>query len=285
MQGDAGRFRGRCVARPRLLILMSGCVHPASNNAPEQARCREKNAGKTNVNFTRRAALSRHSVTAGSAHGERLMGANATIGETTYLRLRDMILSDALSAGDSLQEKKLADLLGVSRTPIREAITRLTTEGLVDRTIGLTPVVRRLSTSEFVEILHVRRLLEVEAAGRAAETGGSEALRAILAKIERFRDGDIPTPAEHIGVDDALHSAVANLAGSRILAELIRDLRQKTKIFDMGQMPERFMPGTAEHIEIIDAILARDPLRAQDAMRTHIDNVRSSVIDRLRRLF
>lgn len=220
-----------------------------------------------------------------SASTEKAAGGTATIGETTYLRLRDMILNDVLSAGDALQEKKLADMLGVSRTPIREAITRLTTEGLVERTIGLTPVVRRLSAHEFIEILHVRRLLEVEAAGRAAETGGSDELRAIMTRIRQFRDGEIPTPAEHISVDDALHSLVANLAGSRILAELIRDLRQKTKIFDMGQLPERFAPGIDEHLEIIDAILAKDPTRAQNAMRTHIDNVRSSVIDRLRRLF
>jgi DNA-binding GntR family transcriptional regulator len=227
------------------------------------------------------------SLSAQAAHSEAERSASpaATIGETTYLRLRDMILSDALSAGDALQEKKLADMLGVSRTPIREAITRLTTEGLVERITGLTPVVRRLSANEFIEILHVRRLLEVEAAGRAAETGGSEALRAIMSKIQRFREGEVPTPAEHVAVDDALHSSVADLAGSRILAELIRDLRQKTKIFDMGQVPERFEPGIAEHLEIISAIFARDATRAQDAMRTHIDNVRSSVIDHLRRLF
>ncbi len=237
------------------------------------------------MNSTRSATTPLLSASPRIVDGERTTGANATIGETTYLRLRDMILSDALSAGDALQEKKLADLLGVSRTPIREAITRLTTEGLVERTIGLTPVVRRLSANEFIEILHVRRLLEVEAAGRAAEADGSEALNVIRAKIQRFRDGEVPTPAEHIGVDDALHSTVANLAGSRILAELIRDLRQKTKIFDMGQMPERFAPGIAEHLEIIDSILSKDVHRAQNAMRTHIDNVRSSVIDHLRRLF
>ena len=243
------------------------------------------------MNSSRRAArpdlppAPRRAANERSASAEKAAGGTATIGETTYLRLRDMILNDVLSAGDALQEKKLADMLGVSRTPIREAITRLTTEGLVERTIGLTPVVRRLSANEFIEILHVRRLLEVEAAGRAAETGGSDALRAIMARIQRFRDGEIPTPAEHIGVDDALHSTVANLAGSRILAELIRDLRQKTKIFDMGQLPERFAPGIDEHLEIIDAILAKDAVRAQNAMRAHIDNVRSSVIDRLRRLF
>jgi len=222
-----------------------------------------------------------------TSHGDagNVTLANASLGETTYERLRDLIFSGTLVAGDALQEKKLADLLGVSRTPVREAITRLTTEGLVERNAGLTPVVRRLSANDFIEILHVRRLLEVEAAGRAAETGGSDELRLIAARIRAFGNGHIPTAEAHIAVDDELHSTVANLAGSRILAELIRDLRQKTKIFDMGRVPERFEPGITEHIEIIDAILARDTARAQTAMRTHIDNVRSSVIDHLRRLF
>lgn len=196
-----------------------------------------------------------------------------------------MILSGTLPAGTSLQEKKLAERLGVSRTPVREAIMRLMMEGLVLRAAGLTPVVRQLSVADFIEILHVRRLLEVEAAGRAAEVGGSEEMQAIARRIAEFRDGVEPTPEEHVAVDDRLHLVIANLAGSRLLAELINDLRQKTKIFDMGRIPERFQPGVSEHLEIIDAILNRDVERAQCAMRTHIDNVRASVMAHLHRLF
>lgn len=209
----------------------------------------------------------------------------STLGHSTYERLRDMILNGELPAGASLQEKKLAERLGVSRTPVREATMRLMMEGLVLRTAGLTPVVRRLSTDDFIEILHVRRLLEVEAAGRAAETGGSAELRAIAARIAEFRDGYEPTPEEHVAVDDRLHQIIAGLAGSRLLAEMIDDLRKKTKIFDMGRLPERFEPGVHEHLEIIEAVFARDVTRAQDAMRAHIDNVRSSVMNHLRRLF
>ncbi len=210
---------------------------------------------------------------------------SSTLGNTTYERLREMILNGTLSAGTALQEKKLAEKLGVSRTPVREAIMRLMVEGLVLRSAGITPVVRRLSVDDFIEILHVRRLLEVEAAGRAAEAGGSEELRAIRTRIQAYADGVVPSADEHVAVDDRLHDTIASLAGSRLLSELIGDLRQKTKIFDMGRVPERFQPGVAEHLEIIDAVLARDPERAQNAMRVHIDNVRGSVLTHLRRLF
>ncbi len=211
--------------------------------------------------------------------------AASTLGNSTYERLREMILDGTLVAGTALQEKRLADRLGVSRTPVREAIMRLMMEGLVQRTAGFTPIVRRLSIDDFIEILHVRRLLEVEAAGRAAEIGGSADLRTIRDRIQAFADGVVPTPQEHVAIDDRLHSTIAGLAGSRLLADLIHDLRQKTKIFDMGRVPERFQPGVLEHLEIIDAVLDRDPERAQQAMRTHIDNVRGSVLTHLRRLF
>ena len=205
------------------------------------------------------------------------------LGQTTYDRLRDLILSGALPADSPLQEKRLAEQLGVSRTPVREAITRLVAEGLVVRQAGLTPVVRRLSVNDFAEILHARRLLEVEAAGLAAEAGGSSELARIRERIEAFRR-EAPTPQEHVSVDDWLHLTIATLAGSRLLTDLVQGLRERTKIFDMGQVPERFEPGIAEHLEIIDAVQAGDSERARAAMRTHIENVLSSVINRLRRL-
>ena len=92
-------------------------------------------------------------------------GLTSTRGQTAYRRLRELILDGSFPPGSPLQENMLAARIGVSRTPVREALAQLISEGLVSRVAGLTPVVRGLSIDDFVEILHLRRLLEVEAAG------------------------------------------------------------------------------------------------------------------------
>lgn len=207
------------------------------------------------------------------------------LGQWSYERMRGMILHGTLATGAGLSEKRLADLLGVSRTPVREAITRLVSDGLVVHEAGQTPVVRSLSIGDFIEVLHVRRLLEVEAAGRAAEAGGTGGFDALRQRFIAFRDGPPPHPEAHMQADDALHNSLADRAGSRLLAKMIEDLRLKTRIFDTSRLPARLLPGAAEHVEIIDAVLAQDPERAQAAMRTHIDNVRASVLAHLGRLF
>lgn len=204
-------------------------------------------------------------------------------GLATYERLRDMILAGELPTGSPLQEKRMADRLGVSRTPVREAIARLASDGLVSREAGQTPAVRRLGVDEFIEILHVRRLLEVDAAGRAAGRSDPR-LTALREHLLAFADGPPPDPEAHTAADDELHNRLACMAGSRLLAEMIADLRRRTRIFDTGRVPERLRPGALEHVAIIDAVAAGDAEAAREAMRIHIDNVRASVLHHLERL-
>ena len=91
-----------------------------------------------------------------------------TLGDATFKRLKAMILDGTLEPGTRLSEKKFADHLGVSRTPVREAIGQLVSEGLAKRSAGSAPVVSSVSLNEIMEILHVRSLLECEAARKAA---------------------------------------------------------------------------------------------------------------------
>jgi DNA-binding GntR family transcriptional regulator len=93
------------------------------------------------------------------------------------------------------------------------------------------------------------------------------------------------TPAEHADLDEEFHTTIARVSGSRLLAELVHNLKLKTRIFDKGFIPERFEPGLTEHLEILDAILARDSIRAETAMRRHLDNVRESILASIQRLY
>ncbi|GAB1477818.1 GntR family transcriptional regulator [Paracoccaceae bacterium] len=209
-----------------------------------------------------------------------------TLGQSVHDRLRNMILAGELPSGTPLQEKVFAERLGVSRTPVREAVARLTSEGLVTRSGGGVPTVNEISITEIMEILHVRKLLETEAARQAASVNApAEPFLAMRAKLAEYLKGERPGVAEYAEFDETLHTLIARAADSALLTELIKGLKLKTRIFGQGSIPERFEPGCHEHIEIIEAILARDPARAEVAMRSHIENARAAILSHLHRLF
>ena len=209
-----------------------------------------------------------------------------TLGQSVHDRLRGMILAGELPSGTPLQEKLFAEKLGLSRTPVREAVAKLTSEGLVTRNGGGVPTVSRISMTDIMEILHIRRLLESEAARQAASVNSPpEPFLALRARLTQYLQGDRPSVADYAPFDEDLHVLIAKTAGSNLLTEMVKGLKLKTRIFDKGSIPERFEPGCHEHIEIIDAVLARDPDRAEAAMRSHIDNARSAILSHLYRLF
>ncbi|MFG6546898.1 GntR family transcriptional regulator [Sulfitobacter sp. 1A10445] len=205
-----------------------------------------------------------------------------TLGDATFKRLRAMILDGTLEPGTRLSEKKFADHLGVSRTPVREAIGQLVSEGLAKRSAGSAPVVSSVSLNEIMEILHVRSLLECEAARKAASSGKSTAeLNDIRIRMQGFIDGPRPTAAEHSALDMRLHFILAEMAGSNLLLELIESLKVKTGMYDQGSIPDRLVPGCEEHIALIDAVIAGEPDAASAAMKLHLSNVRESIISHI----
>ena len=205
-----------------------------------------------------------------------------TLGGATFKRLKAMILDGSLKPGTRLSEKKFADHLGVSRTPVREAIGQLVSEGLAKRSAGSAPVVSSVSLNEIMEILHVRSLLECEAARKAASSGKSTAeLSHIRNKMQGFIDGPRPTAAEHSALDMRLHFILAEMAGSNLLLELIESLKVKTGMYDQGSIPDRLVPGCEEHIALIDAVIAGEPEAASAAMKLHLSNVRESIISHI----
>lgn len=209
-----------------------------------------------------------------------------TLGDSTFQSLKAMILDGTLEPGTRLSEKKFADSMGVSRTPIREAIGQLISEGFAARTAGGTPVVNSVSLGDIMEILHVRSLLECEAARKAALSGKSgEELAAIRAQLCGFLEGARPSAAEHSALDMKLHFLVAQMAGSKLLVDLIESLKTKTRMYDQGSIPDRLDPGCNEHLAIIDAISAGSPDAASAAMKLHLANVREAIISHIHHPF
>ncbi|MBV5265845.1 GntR family transcriptional regulator [Pinisolibacter aquiterrae] len=194
--------------------------------------------------------------------------------------LRRMILKGELAGGVSLNERNLADRLGLSRTPVREALGRLIGEGYVARE-GRRLIVASVRVEDIMEILTVRRAVEGEAAEIAAG-------RCDPVLVERVREAVLGmispaevTPERHWSVDDLVHLTIAETTGNRLLVRLVTDLRERTRMFGLARIPRRFDPGKAEHLAILDAIRDGDGPAARAAMCLHIDNARKGILDTL----
>lgn len=210
--------------------------------------------------------------------------ASKSLSDRAYERLRDMILAGELPANSPLQEQRLAEALDISRTPIREALGRLESEGLVTRQSGRFPMVRQWTVQEYIEVLNVRRLLEMEAAGLAAGRVDPEQAANVQTAIRALMSASVPSVEQHWSCDDMVHALISNGSGNSVLAELIRHLRLRTRMFDFSVLPERFKPGCEEHLEIVDAVLHGDAARARDVMGRHIDSLKLSIVKKLQRL-
>jgi DNA-binding GntR family transcriptional regulator len=201
-----------------------------------------------------------------------------------YEELKSAIVDLRLAPGDPLREATLADQLGVSKTPIREALTRLEQEGLVETTSFKGAVVTGYSRQDLLEIYELRELLENAAARTAAESmagADRDRLDRICRESRKLKKNhDAAGLAALISAfDDVLFEQVRN---SRIRA-LIENLRAHlTRIGHLtAEIPGRIEASVDEHEKIVQAIAARDPELAERQMREHIRSVRD---DQLRAL-
>lgn len=203
------------------------------------------------------------------------------VGDAAYEAVLDLVLSRELRPGEVVQERRLAARLGISRTPLREALRRLEGERLLERRSDGSLAVRQITVVEFMEALHVRRVLESEAAAKAAGRIPADAIEDLRRRLQRLLDGGDPTVPDHMQTDADLHGMITAACGNQLMTDMIADLRRKTRMFSMKRMPERFEPICREHLAILDALARGDGREAAAQVTQHIENVKQSILQKI----
>lgn len=198
---------------------------------------------------------------------------NRTLWERVHEFLRDEIMSDRLSPGTELQEVALAESLGVSRGPVREALGRLSAEGLVTIRPRNGAVVRSLSRVEFIEAYQVREALETFALRLAVPRFTAEdhlALQELVDQmVEQARTGDT---ASFFATNAAFHEALMEASGNRRLCEIHHQVARQLRRYRMRSLALRgnLQQSIAEHRELLAAIRGGETERAVALLSEHI---------------
>lgn len=185
--------------------------------------------------------------------------------------LRQRIFSRELAPGSWIDELKLAEEYGISRTPLREALKVLATEGLVTMKVRRGAYVTELSEKDLVDVFHLLALLESDAASCAATLASDaqlEELKALHAQLEAStgrRD-------EFFAVNERFHMRLLQIADNRWRDQMVGDLRKVMKLNRAQSLLKsgRIAESLQEHRDLLVALLARDPVKAARAMRRHM---------------
>lgn len=198
-----------------------------------------------------------------------------------YKEIERAIFDGDFPPGSSLTEVKLSQQLGVSRTPVREALMQLELEGLVENIPGKGAVVVGVTASDINDIYVLRTRIEGLAARKAAEnatTDEAKALRDVVELQEYYVSRADFTQVWHL--DNRFHELLYQCCRSRPLRQtlsLFHNYIQKAR--ESTVRSGRASGSTAEHRAIVEAILARDPDLAEERMAVHVSNARDSFFE------
>lgn len=195
--------------------------------------------------------------------------------ESVYQQLRDWIVRGKLEPGEQLRDQELAERLGISRTPVREALRRLEDEGLVETAKNRWTRVRPVDLKEAEQIYPIRAVLDglalrlafplLDKASLSTMRKANVWLRAAL------KNADIPAAVE---ADSAFHDEYVRHCGNPELIEIIRGLRVKHHRLELTYFgsPMLGLVSVQEHAGIIEAIVASDVEAAQQHLHRHFHN-------------
>ena len=212
---------------------------------------------------------------------------NADLAEKTYQALKTMILRGELKPGEKLYQEKLADSLGISRTPLNSALNRLEKELLVEALPRRGFYVKELTLKELRDLYDVRLRLEPLGAREAAENGTADHRQKCMVLLEEYQSRE----SEEYSVsfkemDYRFHNLIMEMSGNFFLQKMIASynlisLGNLQLFMDRADFPRKTSDSLSEHKAILRSILEGDSGGAENVMFRHIKETRDLIDHRL----
>ena len=191
--------------------------------------------------------------------------------------IREAIMDGRLEPGQRLKEEELARELGVSRTPVREALLILQTEGLIEAAPNRGATVRSYDIKDLGDLYMLRAALEGVAARLAAERVSARELTKLRKSCDRFdavaADGSLK---DLVRENLAFHDTILDVAGNERIAQLVRSVTELPLVYKsyLWYSPSQKLVSAHYHRQIVHALEARDPERAENVMKQHVFEAR-----------
>ena len=211
--------------------------------------------------------------------------ADLPLRDVVFNTLRQAILTGELKPGERLMELHLADRLGVSRTPVREAIRRLELEGLVTMIPRKGAEVARITEKSMSDVLEVRRTLDALCAELACDRITPESLAALKKACDHFEQCIGTHDAKKIAeADVSLHDIIVEATGNQRLIQMVHNLSEQMYRYRFEYIKDSSQHDTLvkEHRIIYQSIVDKDKDTAAAAARLHIDNQKKAIIRQIR---
>jgi DNA-binding GntR family transcriptional regulator len=208
----------------------------------------------------------------------------AALPDRIHAALKHRILTCSMQPGERIIEKDLCKEMGVSRTPVREALNRLALEGLVAITPFRGYATSPISVKQFRELCELRGIIEPESAALAAERATDANVAALRTVAElTYTRGAAQTYEAYLRANSAFHLALVQSTGNTLLEAVVMsslDHHQRPLYLglDVGMDAKA---STAEHHRVVDAVAARDRGLARQLMRTHIAHAEDRIVSAL----
>ncbi len=208
---------------------------------------------------------------AASGPGDRLQLPSTALYQQVAERLRSKIMSHTLAPGSWIDEQALAAEYGTSRTPLREALKVLASEGLVTMKLRRGAYVTEVSQRDLSEVFHLLSLLECDAVGMVAELASDAQLAELAALHSRLEDAVTDADA-FFAANERFHMRLLEIADNRWRNQMVADMRQVMKLNRHHSLLKegRLAASLKEHRDLMAALEARDPVRAKHLMQLHM---------------